>query len=138
MAVPAGVLLSPAEAAVVASAIGRLDADLQPNERGVLLNLRRAMAKSGVSPRTSASAPNGQLPARRIADARSDTRNRRSQSISAHHCGHATLNSGEAAAVLGITPNAVRDLRRRGRLDAERIAGRWQFDATQIHARAKE
>ena len=44
------------------------------------------------------------------------------------------LDSGVTAELLGITPNAVRDLRRRGRLDGERVGGRWAFRRSTVSA----
>jgi hypothetical protein len=44
------------------------------------------------------------------------------------------LDSGATAELLGITPNAVRDLRRRGRLAGERVGGRWTFRRSAVAA----
>lgn len=38
------------------------------------------------------------------------------------------IGTGDAARRLGITPNAVRDLARRGRLTVTRTGTRWRFD----------
>lgn len=43
------------------------------------------------------------------------------------HCEDELLDSADAARVLGITGNGVRDLRRRGRLSATKAGGRWLF-----------
>lgn len=43
------------------------------------------------------------------------------------HCEDELLDSADAARVLGITGNGVRDLRRRGRLSATKASGRWLF-----------
>lgn len=135
-----GVVMSPEDAAVILSALEqheRLLAErMPPNLRAIVLHLRRAVAKTGVSSQINASAPTTDLPADRVADASSDARNALLQLDSAHNSDCATLTSAEAAAVLNITANGVRDLRRRGRIRGERVAGRWQFDAAQITARA--
>lgn len=55
----------------------------------------------------------------------------------AQHSEREPLTTADAAARLGITPNAVRELRRRGVIQGERIGGRWQFDAADIERRAK-
>lgn len=46
------------------------------------------------------------------------------------------IGTGDAARRLGITPNAARDLARRGRIPARHTGTRWQFDAAAIAARA--
>jgi len=38
------------------------------------------------------------------------------------------IGTGDAARRLGITPNAVRDLARRGRIVATRTGTRWRFE----------
>lgn len=127
-----GVLLSAADALVILAALEDKQ-DLRPNERVVVANLRRNIAKSGVP---NASAPTRHLPASRMTNARSNARDQALQANSVHHAGCETLSSNEVAAALGITPNAVRDLRRRGSLHAERIGGRWRFGAAEVQARA--
>lgn len=49
---------------------------------------------------------------------------------------YAVMSAVEAAKVLGITPNGVRDLARRGRLRARRAGGRWLLDAHAVVDRA--
>lgn len=44
------------------------------------------------------------------------------------------LSSREVAAILGLTANGVRDRRRRGLLRAERVGGRWKFNAADVVA----
>lgn len=46
------------------------------------------------------------------------------------------IGTGDAARRLGITPNAVRDLARRGRLDGTRTGTRWRIDAHTVDAYA--
>ncbi|WP_048631165.1 helix-turn-helix domain-containing protein [Mycolicibacterium aurum] len=48
------------------------------------------------------------------------------------------IGTGEAARRLGITPNAVRDLARRGRLAVTHTGTRWRFDARAVHALAEQ
>lgn len=47
------------------------------------------------------------------------------------------IGTGDAARRLGITPNAVRDLVRRRRLDATRTGTRWRIDAHTVDAYAE-
>lgn len=127
-----GVLLSAADALVILAALEGKQ-DIRPNERVVMVNLRRTIAKSGVS---NASTPKRHLPDSRISNASSNARKQALQANSAHSGDRETLGSNDAAAALGITPNAVRDLRRRGSLHAEYVGGRWRFDAAEVQARA--
>lgn len=55
---------------------------------------------------------------------------------SAHTPWHAFLNTQRAADILGITPNGVRDLARRGSLPARRVGREWIFDAAAVIRRA--
>lgn len=48
------------------------------------------------------------------------------------------IGTGDAARRLGITPNAVRDLARRGRLAVTHTGTRWRFDARAVHALAEQ
>ncbi|MDC9006471.1 helix-turn-helix domain-containing protein [Mycobacterium marinum] len=139
IAAVSGIVLSRAAAVHVLDAIDKQERLLaqqrEPNGRPapeslptnlllLRINLRRALAKTGDSQRNIA---------------RSGASNARSmvfQADSAQDAVCATLSSAEVAAVLGITPNAVRDLRRRGSLHAERVGGRYRFDAAEVEARA--
>jgi hypothetical protein len=47
------------------------------------------------------------------------------------------LDTAEAAAILGITTNGVRDLARRGVLPAKRAGGRWLYGAHAVVSRAE-
>ncbi len=52
--------------------------------------------------------------------------------------GHAaTVSTGQAAAVLGVTPAAVRALARRGRLASHRVGDRWRHDLAAVEQRAQ-
>ncbi|EHB53788.1 regulatory protein MerR [Mycolicibacterium rhodesiae JS60] len=101
---------------------------LPANVRIVTLSLRRAIAKAGASPANSA---------QHTSNASANARISRFEALSAHDSTYATYSSAEAAEVLGITANAVRDLRRRGCLSAERVGGRWRFAVAEIEARAR-
>ena len=50
---------------------------------------------------------------------------------------HATLGTGDAARILGITPNAARDLARRRRIPARHTGTRWRFDAAAVVVEAE-
>lgn len=45
---------------------------------------------------------------------------------------YAIVDTNQAAAMLGVTPNAIRDRARRGTLPARRTAGGWIFAAAAI------
>ncbi|MGD3151936.1 helix-turn-helix domain-containing protein [Tsukamurella tyrosinosolvens] len=55
----------------------------------------------------------------------------------ADHRPHDLIDTSEAAAVLGISTDAVRALARRGRLPAYRAGGRWVFPAQDVVALAE-
>ncbi|QII05905.1 helix-turn-helix domain-containing protein [Rhodococcoides fascians A25f] len=46
------------------------------------------------------------------------------------------LDTATAAAILGSTPAAVRDLARRGSIRGRRVGGRWFLSAAAVHERA--
>lgn len=50
---------------------------------------------------------------------------------------HAILDTKRAADILGITPNGVRDLARRGTLPARRAGREWLLDAAAVIRRAE-
>lgn len=58
------------------------------------------------------------------------------QQDSVHAGPHDDIGTAEAARRLGITPNGVRDLVRRGRLGVRRAGGRWLVDAASVDAHA--
>jgi excisionase family DNA binding protein len=51
---------------------------------------------------------------------------------------YAVVTTGQAARILGVTPNAVRALARRGRLPADRSGGRYLLPARAVVARAEQ
>lgn len=56
---------------------------------------------------------------------------------SAHTPWHAILDTKRAAVILGITPNGVRDLARRGSLPARRAGRQWMLDAAAVIRKAE-
>lgn len=56
---------------------------------------------------------------------------------SAHTPWHAFLDTKRTADILGITPNGVRDLARRGSLPARRVGRQWMLDAAAVIRRAE-
>jgi hypothetical protein len=130
-----GVLVTGDEAAVILVALKRLDASLTGAERVVVNRFAKSAAKTGVWSTSTASSPTKHLPAGRIENAPANARWLAIQAISAQHERREPLSTADAAAALGITPNGVRDLRRRGALRAERVGGRWKFDPAEIAAR---
>jgi len=121
-----GVVLDAVSAGIVLEA---LEAQVDRSDMRVLaLYLRRSLSKSGVSRRISP------LDTRSGASTAS---NPTLQPEPEQHPGRATLSSSEAAAILGVTPNNIRDLRRRGRLPATLIGSRWHFDPRVVDARLR-
>lgn len=59
------------------------------------------------------------------------------ESYSAHTPWHAFLDTKRAADILGITPNGVRDLARRGSLPARRAGRQWLLDAAAVIRKAE-
>lgn len=47
------------------------------------------------------------------------------------------VTTGEAARIIGCTPNNVRDLRRRGQLPAHHTGTRWLYPLRMVEARAE-
>lgn len=138
IAVPAGVSLNANEVEVLIGALRRLAPRLVGTETLLLHQLRRFAPPTGAPAVPAASSPTSGNPKNPSTNASRSARNRLLQSDSAHDQPRGTLTSQQAAAVLGITANGVRDLRRRGVLHAELVSRRWLFDATEIRARAKE
>jgi excisionase family DNA binding protein len=54
------------------------------------------------------------------------------------HAGPHDIGTGDAARRLGITPNAVRDLARRGRVPVTHTGTRWRYDAAAVDALAEQ
>lgn len=83
-----------------------------------------AVDNSGADPRQSAKPP-------------AQTASVRALQRDSVQAGRHVMGTGQAARCLGVTPNAVRDLARRGRLEARRTGTRWQFDAAGVVALAE-
>ncbi|WP_155949751.1 helix-turn-helix domain-containing protein [Rhodococcus sp. 114MFTsu3.1] len=108
------VVLDGASAELVAQALDVLDTKQQGRHLSPELELiRRAIRDSATG-----------------ADASSNARTPVVQWItdsSVVHCEDELLDSAAAARLLGISPNGLRDLRRRGRLAGVLHGGRWAF-----------
>lgn len=72
----------------------------------------------------------------RVPNVRLDARNQGQEWVSGDTEPYAVMSPSEAAKVLGISPNGVRDLARRGRLGARRSGGRWFVSARAVMERA--
>lgn len=118
-----GVVLEVSEAAVLVAAIDDLclRTGRQPSGRlGVILaKMRKSVAKTGDStPKTASLRDNSADPG--------------------EHCAYDLVSTGEAARILGCTPNNVRDLRRRGQLPAHHTGTRWLYPLRVVAARANK
>jgi excisionase family DNA binding protein len=119
-----GVLLSPEDARFAVEAFAALLRDRRPSAQlaDFVERLRnRTDAAAGVSGR----------------GAGEHARNVALQSDSQHRAPYDVLDSAEVAAIVGISPNGVRDLARRGRLPARRAGRRWLFPAPAVIAYAE-
>jgi excisionase family DNA binding protein len=129
---PGAVLLDPAEAADVVRAL-----DLLADVLGKLRDERGNRTPSAPSPRLVAITDKLRKASRTADDSPpSDSGNVRvfaPQHIPVDSRGHAAvMGTGAAARTLGVTPGAVRDLARRGRIPAAYTGTRWQFDAAAV------
>ena len=119
-----GVLLSAADARFAVEAFAALLRDRHPSAQ-LADFVDRLQAKTVAA--TGATTPNTGTHARNIAP----------QSDSQHYAAYDVLDSAEVAAIVGITPNGVRDLARRGRLPARRAGKHWLFPAPAVIAYAE-
>jgi Helix-turn-helix domain len=119
----AGVLLAPDDAQYVLDAFDSLLIDRRPSAQlaDFIARFRRTAVKSGVS-----SAKTGV-----------DASKFGIQQDSAHHAPYDVLDSGQAAAIIGITASGVRDLARRKAIPAHRAGGRWLYPAPAVVAYAE-
>ncbi|SBS77353.1 conserved hypothetical protein [uncultured Mycobacterium sp.] len=118
-----GVLLEPADAGYLLDALDALLRDRRPSPQlaQFIDRLRKTVAASGVSrPITGGHA-------RKVGVLHD----------SQHYAPYDVLDTGEAATILGITPNGVRDLARRGVLPSHRAGGRYFYPAGAVVARAE-
>ena len=119
-----GVLLSPADARFAVEAFTALLRDRRPSAQlaDFIERLQvRTHAATGVPGRGTGAY------ARNIA----------AQPGSPEYAPYDVLTSTEVAAIVGVSPNGVRDLARRGRLPAHRVGGRWLFPAVAVVAYAE-
>lgn len=118
-----GIVLDVVDAQYLVEALDALLVDRRPSARLVqfISQLRKSVAKSGVS------GQNAGVDARLVGV----------QEDSAHYALYDVVDTCEAAAILGITANGVRDLARRKALPAHRAGGRWLFPAAAVVARAE-
>lgn len=124
----AGVLLTADDADYIARALELLERLLRENRstptprlHSVTAKLRRTTDALGVSGRNGSATASV----------------RASQCDSGDDADYGTITAAEAAHILGVTPNAVRDLARRQRIRARRPKGRWLLDAQAVVARAE-
>lgn len=119
-----GILLEPTDARYLLDALDALLRDRRPSAQlaQFIDRFRRTVAKSGVSESITGA----------------DTREVGSQQDSVHYAPYDVLDTAEAAAILGITANGVRDLARRGVLPSHRAGGRHLFPAVAVVARAEQ
>ncbi|WP_368834152.1 helix-turn-helix domain-containing protein [Mycobacterium intracellulare] len=122
------VLLDEADAVYVTRALELLERLLRENRatptrklQSVVANLRKTTANIG------GCAPNASPDANYFAP----------QADCVDDAGYASIGTGEAARILGVTPNAVRDAARRGRIRATRPRGRWIYPAAAIEQLAE-
>ncbi|MDV7101658.1 helix-turn-helix domain-containing protein [Gordonia amicalis] len=120
-----GVLLGVDDARVLSEAldvfVGVLaERGSQPTAK--LDDLRRRLSRAN----TRVSTENTRVHARQVAP----------QPDSGVHLGYELIDTARAAAILGITPDGVRDLARRGVLPAVRAGGRWLLASSAVVARA--
>jgi hypothetical protein len=123
ISVKRGVLLDADDAGYVLAALDALLRDRRPSARlqGFLDRLRKTVVSSGVS---ASEAGVGA----RIVGGGGD---------SPDYAEYDLLDTNEAAAILRISPNGVRDLARRGRLPVHRAGGRLLYPAAAVVARAE-
>lgn len=121
-----GVMLDADDARYALDAFDALLRDRRPSARlaDFIGRLRRAV-KTGVSQPDS------------VVSAGEGARTVGTQPDSAHTAAYDLLDTAQAAAVLGISGNGVRDLIRRQVLPAHRAGGRWLLPAAPVIARAE-
>ena len=104
-----GVVMSISDVRYALEALDALLVDRRPSPRlsQFIAQLRKTVARASET----------------TATCRADARNVGEQQESAHTAPYDLLDTKEAAAILAIQPNGVRDLVRRGKLPAHRSAG---------------
>lgn len=118
------VLITAADARIVAEAIELLGGLLRPQGSKLTPAIRQ------LADRLAA--------AGRDADVTPGVTSLASLPIDGHDDGHDLLTANAAAAMLGVTPGAVRALAVRGTLRAHRLGDRWLFDGESVRERAAQ
>lgn len=121
-----GVLLGADDAREVLRVIAAYERALAETRRQPSLRL--------TSLRNKLSRATSRVPTR---DTHVDARKQAAQPDSGVDHAHELFDTAQAAAVLGITSDAVRDLARRGRLPARKAGGRWLLAARAVVDRAE-
>ncbi|MHA7661851.1 helix-turn-helix domain-containing protein [Mycolicibacterium sp. HS_4_1] len=118
-----GVLLETADAQYILAAFDALLRDRRPSAQlaHFVDRFRKTVAATGVS------GQNADVNARKLG----------TQADSTEYRPYDVLTSGQAANILGISANGIRDLARRGTVPAYRAGGRWLYPAAPIVARAE-
>ncbi len=118
-----GILLEPTDAQYLVDALDALLRERRPSAQlaAFIDRLRKTVAKLAVQ------APETGVHARELGG----------QQTSAHTAAYDLVDTSEAAAILDITPNGVRDLVYRDRLPAHRAGGRLLLPAAAVVARAE-
>ncbi|MHC9294183.1 helix-turn-helix domain-containing protein [Mycobacterium sp. LTG2003] len=128
MTQPAGVLLTVDDARYVLAAFDALLTDgrsASPRLARFINELRKTVAKASVSTGVSGDY------------ARNDRVHEHNKPNPGKVTAYDLLDANEAATILGITPNAARDLARRGRIPARRAGTRWLYPAGPVVERAE-
>ncbi|WP_018599662.1 helix-turn-helix domain-containing protein [Mycobacterium sp. 155] len=127
---PAGVLLTVDDAVYALAAFEALltDRHASPRLERFINALRKSVART---------AKTGDLTSVSGVDARNTGVPEHNEPNPCRVTAYDLLDTTEAAAILGITPNAVRDLARRGRLPARRAGSRWLYPAGPVVERAE-
>ncbi|XTP37167.1 helix-turn-helix domain-containing protein [Mycobacterium sp. TJFP1] len=119
-----GVLLEPDDARYLLDALDALLTDRRPSPRlaDFIARLRKTSVKADVS------APQTDVDVREVGN----------EEDSPHDRPYDLVTTGEAAAILRLTPGGVRDLARRGSIPAYRAGGRWVYPARSVVALAEQ
>lgn len=123
----AGVLLTVDDARYALAAFDALLTDRRASSQldRFINELRKTVAKASVSTGVSG------------ANARNNDVHEHNESEAGRVTAYDLLDTTEAATILGITPNAARDLARRGRIPARRAGTRWLYPAGPVVERAE-
>lgn len=134
----AGVYLDAAEAEYIARALEEFAKLMtsrgsrhlpSPRLQSVTAKLRRTVDSLAISDPAADQGQSG-----RTTSKPPDARARQRISV---HAGPHVMGTGQAARILGVTPNGVRDLRRRGVLTAHHTGTRWQYESASVVALAE-